>query len=81
MSTKVQAYVDGFLKALAGEGVELNAQLKGVFSRILSRQVDVDEDGQVTPKPTFETLGKVFTFVSTPAASRPAEGPLDGYSD
>ncbi|MCG5526625.1 hypothetical protein LRB11_17115, partial [Ectothiorhodospira haloalkaliphila] len=81
MSTKAEAYVNSFLQSLAGEGVELSEQLKGVFARILARQVDVDEDGQVTPKAAFETLGKVFTFVASPAGSRPAEGPIAGYSE
>ena len=68
-----EVYSEAYIQALAGESVEMNAPLLGIFSRILARQVTLDENtGAITQSNGFEGLSKAFTFVATPVDQRPA---------
>ncbi|MBK5931713.1 peptidoglycan DD-metalloendopeptidase family protein [Halochromatium salexigens] len=75
-----QVYINEFMQSLAGEDVELNPQLQQIFTRILSRQITIDETNQVESSPAFDTLSRVFTYVATKNLdARPEGGPF-GYS-
>jgi hypothetical protein len=72
MSTKKEAYAKTFMQTLAGgDGIELNPRLAAIFSGVLQRQLEEDDDGNITAKGSFETLAKVFTYISTPQGDRP----------
>lgn len=78
--TTAQVYVNALMQSLAGENVGLNPQLQQIFSRILSRQVTVDETDQVEPTGAFDSLSRVFTYVAViNSVERPDGGPF-GYS-
>ncbi|SEQ23345.1 surface protein [Ectothiorhodospira magna] len=81
MHNAMEQFANTFMQSLAGNDIPVNDSLKGVFSRILSRQINVDEEGDVVITPTFETLAKVFTFVISPISDRPAAGPMGGYDN
>lgn len=79
--TTAQVYVNALMQSLAGENVEITPQLQQIFSRILSRQVTVDETDRVEePTGAFDSLSRVFTYVAvTNPDERPPGGPF-GYS-
>lgn len=61
-------YARAYMQALAGEHVALNPSLAEIFARILSRQLE-QEDNDIQFKSAFELMSKVFTFVATPPGS------------
>lgn len=67
-----QVYAETFMQTLAGDGVSLNQRLSDMFARILARQLQEDEQGNISERGAFETLSKVFTFVVAPPSDRPA---------
>ena len=68
MTSIEQTFAQNVMQQLAGSDVELNSSLESIFARILSRQVQLDEDGVPQVGDAFKTLLQVFTFVATPAA-------------
>jgi hypothetical protein len=71
MSENKLTYITEYMQTLAGEEVELNPSLFDIFSGVLMRQLVDDADGGINPKPSFEKLATVFTFVSIPVGERP----------
>lgn len=73
-----QDFVSAFMANLAGSGITLNPTLQSVFASILANQITTNDEGELVLGSSFDTLAQIFTFIATPEANRPDDGPL-GY--
>lgn len=79
--SKEHDFVEIAIRYLAGEAeAGLSENLLNIFSRILSRQVTIDEESnQIEYGAAFNSLLSIFTFVASDPGDRP--GSPFGYGD